>query len=135
MRAFSATILTSLLLAGCAGTPQSVASTAPVFTGQPLAASVTSDLPRVARPLHYAIDIVPDAAKLSFTGTSSVDLEVYEPTDTVTLQAAELDIASARLLGASGTGPARALAVTLDPEKQTVALGTGATIAPSTFLR
>ncbi|MBO9498146.1 MAG: M1 family metallopeptidase [Novosphingobium sp.] len=106
---------------------------APKFIGEPLAADVVSDLPRIARPLHYTIDIAPDAAKLTFTGTSSVDLEVYRPTDTLTLQALELDIASARLLGANGAGPGRALSVRLDPEKQTVVLGTGAPIAPGTY--
>ena len=108
-----------VLLAGCAGVPQGTSST-PVFTTQPLAESVTSDLPRIARPLHYRIDISPDAAKLTFTGRSSVDLEVFEATDTLTLNALELDIASATLLGANGAGPARDLSVKFDAGNQTV---------------
>ncbi|WEK45294.1 MAG: M1 family metallopeptidase [Candidatus Andeanibacterium colombiense] len=132
MRVFPSTLFAALLLAGCASVPQGTAST-PAPTAQPLAASVTSDLPRIARPLHYAIDIVPDAQKLTFAGTSSVDLEVYEATDTLTLQALELDIASARLLGANGAGPARALSIRLDRESQTVKLGTGDRIAPGTY--
>ena len=132
MRAFTSAIFASLLLAGCAGVPQGTSST-PVFTTQPLAESVTSDLPRIARPLHYRIDISPDAAKLTFNGRSSVDLEVFEATDTLTLNALELDIASATLLGANGAGPARDLSVKFDAGNQTVKLGTGDAVAPGTY--
>lgn len=130
MRAFSTILFASTLLAGCASVPQQAAS-APGFTTRPLAEGVTSDLPRVAHPLHYRIDIVPDAERLTFAGTASVDLEVFVPTDTLTLQALELDISLARLVARDG--PARDLAVAFDAEKQTVNLGTGEPIAPGTY--
>ena len=44
----------------------------------PLPESVPSDLPRTARPLHYRIEVVPDAANLVFSGSASIDVEVFE---------------------------------------------------------
>jgi aminopeptidase N len=122
----------ALLLAGSAAVPVAEA-VAQALTLAPLPESVPSDLPRQARPLHYRIDVTPNAQALTFTGNSSIDLEVYEPTNALTLHALELDITSARLLGANGTGPATDLAVTLDPDDQTVRFAAPATIAPGRY--
>ena len=48
-------------------------------------------MPRNVRPLHYSISAVPDAANLRFTGRTDVDIEVLEATDSITLNAAELE--------------------------------------------
>jgi aminopeptidase N len=53
------------------------------------------------RPLHYAISIVPDAANLRFAGSEQVDIEVLEPTDTIVLNAAELDFGTVTADGAT----------------------------------
>ena len=47
-------------------------------------------LPGGVTPIHYDIDVVPDAANLRFGGTMSADLQVAQPTDTLTLNAANL---------------------------------------------
>ncbi len=83
-------------------------------------AQTTTQLPRNARPLHYAVTITPDAWNLSFLGKVQIDFEVLSPTDTVTLQAADLAIASATLRTPAGKQlPA---VVTLDAHEQTARL-------------
>ncbi len=57
----------------------------------------TTQLPRNARPVHYNVTITPNAQDLSFLGKAQIDFEVLSPTDTVTLQAADLAISSAIL--------------------------------------
>jgi aminopeptidase N len=94
--ASSLAIATFLLLAGCA-TPSTEAPTAAA------SAQVPSQLPRNVRPLHYSISIMPDAANLRFRGRTAIDIEVREPTDRITLNAAELDFEGAALIP-YGTG-------------------------------
>lgn len=88
------------------------------LTAQPLPASTNTDLPRMARPLHYTITIVPDAANLRFSASSSVDIEVFEETDLVTMHAVDLDIQSASLIDLS-TGESEPLTVYYDTDEQT----------------
>jgi aminopeptidase N len=124
--AFSAAA--AVLLAGSAGV--AVAQTAP--TG-PLPDSITSNLPRSAAPLHYRIDVRPDAKKLTFTGTASITLRVFEATDTLTLNANELTIASARLSPEGGKGAAVALTATVDADKEQVRFTAPKAIQPGTY--
>ncbi len=67
----------------------------PIFAAAPV--ETPTQLPRDIRPLRYALDIVPDAKALRFTGKAAIDLEVLRPTESVTLNALELDIASVRI--------------------------------------
>jgi len=132
LRPLSATLFASLLLAGCAAVP-AVHAAAPALALAPLPGTVPSDLPRIARPLHYRIDVTPDAEALTFAGRSAVDLELFESGDTLTLHALELDIASARLLGADGQGPATELRVALDRDNQLVRVTAPARLAPGRY--
>ena len=77
---------------------------------------VPSQLPRNVRPLHYTIAAAPDAANLRFTATAMIEIEVLEPTDTIVLNAAELDFARVTL---DGGAEAR---VSTDAEAQTAQL-------------
>jgi aminopeptidase N len=90
----SLALATSLSLAGCATTTPGPPAAAPAA-----AAQIPSQLPRNVRPLHYAISAAPDAANLRFTGSAQIDIEVLEPTDTIILNAAELDFASVTIDG------------------------------------
>ena len=108
MKRYAVTALTALLLAGCASTSTPKVSGG-VLTTSPLPESVPSDLPRTARPLHYRIDVVPDAANLTFAGTTSIDLEVFELTDALTLHANELEFSAARLMSADCSGQQNSL--------------------------
>jgi len=58
---------------------------------------VPTQLPRTARPMHYSISVVPDAATLRFTGSEAIDIEVLQPTDSITLNAAALEFQAVTL--------------------------------------
>jgi len=128
------TIAPAALLAGCT-TPAAdapLASTAPLTT-QPLPASVPSDLPRTARPLHYAISVVPDAANLAFTGSTVIDVEVFERTNTLVLNAVDLTFSSASLAPANAGGQPVALRTSVDADAQTVTLTAPAAFGPGAY--
>lgn len=107
----------------------------PAFGQQPAnpsaAAGVHTDLPRVAHPVHYTIAITPDAAKLAFSGTSSVDLEVTEAAPYLTLHALELNIASATLTPQGGAPVP--VTVTLDAASQTARFTAAQPLAPGKY--
>jgi aminopeptidase N len=130
LKRLAVSALTALLLAG--GAAASLAQ-APALTTAPLPESVPSDLPRTARPLHYRIEVVPDAANLVFSGTSSIDIEVFERTEALTLHANELTFRSARLFPAGGTGEGIRLEPEVDAETQTVRLKAPGPIAPGKY--
>lgn len=117
-------LVASLKLACCALALVSL----PAMTA-PLAAAtaetgVTTQLPDVARPIHYAISIKPDMTGLRFDGTAKIDIEVLKPTTTITLNAADLTFASARVTG----GPKAV--VTVDAGAQTATLTFDAPLKP-----
>ena len=124
-------LATALLLGGTAAFSSTVAAQ-PAAALQPLAEAVPSDLPRTARPLHYAIAIEPDATKLTFTGQSSADIEVFAATPDLTVHAVDLAISEARLVPADG-GTAIALKIALDPDNQLVRFKAASTIAPGRY--
>jgi aminopeptidase N len=82
------------------------------FAGLSLAASLLATsamaapgrLPVGVTPLSYDITVEPDAAKLTFTGSETIAIQVTKPTRTVTLNAADIAIASVML---NGTIPAK----------------------------
>jgi aminopeptidase N len=75
-------------------------------------------LPKEVVPAAYRIQLIPDLARLSFTGVEEVDVRVTRPTATVTLNAAELAISRAAVAGAGA-----ALAeVSYDNKKNTATL-------------
>jgi aminopeptidase N len=86
----------------------------PAAAAPPAAAqSVPTQLPANVRPLHYAIDAIPDAANLRFSASVRIDIQVLEATDTITLNAAELEFARVTL---DGGAPAQ---VSVNAEAQT----------------
>ncbi|ANU06954.1 M1 family metallopeptidase [Paraurantiacibacter namhicola] len=143
---FAAISATAILLAGCATVPPpemasadtavgtSMPARAPVPGGplQPLPADVNTDLPRTAAPAHYRIHVVPDMANLTFTGSSSVEMQVFEETDTIVLHANQLMIDSAILVPLAG-GEARMLETTLDADAQLASFTDGASILPGYY--
>lgn len=103
-------------LAGCASTPSEAPQT--TATARADGVRIPTQLPGNVRPLHYSIAAAPDAANLRFTAHSRTDIEVIEATDTITLNAAELEFQTVTLTGPDGT--ARRLArISADPEAQT----------------
>ena len=65
------------------------------------ASAAPSRLPTNVRPLHYEIVVEPDAAKLSFTGTETVTVNVLAATRSIVLNAADLTIVRASIDGES----------------------------------
>jgi aminopeptidase N len=56
-------------------------------------------LPAGVTPLSYDITVEPDAAKLTFTGSETIAIQVAKPTRTITINAADIAIASVKLDG------------------------------------
>jgi aminopeptidase N len=89
-------------------------------TSAPTVPLVTSQLPRNAVPSHYKITVTPNAADLSFTSKVSIDINLVEASDSITLNAADLVFAKAGIRQGKGkTTPAK---VTLDAAAQTATL-------------
>ena len=124
-------LATALLLASTTSLA-SISIAQPATPPQPLSESVPSDLPRTARPLHYTIAIEPDAAKLTFTGQSSAEIEVSAATSELVLRAVDLKIAEARLVPAAG-GTAIPLKISLDEDKQFARFVAPNRIAPGRY--
>lgn len=98
-----------IVLGGCAtsgGKPDTGATMAPAaFAASPdnIDKSQTTQLPRDAVPRNYAIEVAPHADTLTFDGKVRITLDVTEPTDTLTFNAADLAIARATITAADGT--------------------------------
>jgi aminopeptidase N len=137
MRQTLAAAASAFLLSGCAATaidaPMAAAplpSDAPAFV--PPAANVTSDLPRNAAPSLYRIHVRPDMDALTFAANSSVEIEVFEPSDALVLHANNLDITKAMLVQHDGGTP-RAMQIAMDEAAQTVRFADGAPIVPGRY--
>ncbi|WP_156678639.1 M1 family metallopeptidase [Sphingomonas profundi] len=70
-------------------------------------------LPANVTPLHYDIRVVPDAARLSFTGSEDITIAVTAPTRTIVLNAADLTVGAVTLDGRPGQASLDAAAQTL----------------------
>src|SRR5205085_9998060 len=92
----------------------------------------TTELPRVARPSHYTISVTPDAQALTFTGQETVDLDVFEPTTTLALNAAHITIQRASLTPAAGGG-AIPLTVALDSARETATFTAPTLLQPGAY--
>lgn len=130
-----AAAVSSLSLAGCAAQPgvesHAPVAAAPALTGAPLDISVPSQLPRIARPVHYDISVTPDAKALRFAGEAGIDFELYKPSGMLTLNALDLSFASASLTGADGK--AIPLTVAVDAAAQTASFTAPAPLAPGKY--
>lgn len=68
-------------------------------------AASTTQLPRDVRPTHYEVAIDPDAAALAFKGNVAISIDVLQPTASITLNAVDLKVTSARLSQSKGGTP------------------------------
>ncbi len=78
---------------------------------------VPSQLPRNAAPLHYAITVSPDAAKLRYDGNVRIEFELRTASRSVTLNAADIEfravsIAKGRMAAMPATATVNAAAQT-----------------------
>ncbi len=102
-----------------------VAPVAVLLSSTLLSAATTTPgrLPSGVTPMHYDITVTPNAEKLVFSGSETIDVKVDEPTDNITLNAAELEISKASLDGVV------AKSVKLDAAAQTVTLSFDAPVS------
>ena len=77
-------------------------------------------LPAGVRPRHYRLTLRPDLKSFTFSGNAVIEVELAEPTRTITMNAAELEVASASLSIGGETVDHRSIA--LNAEAETVAL-------------
>jgi aminopeptidase N len=86
----------------------------------PAAGTVTTQLPRNAVPAHYRITVTPDAANLKFTGKTSIDVTLLEPSKSVTLNAADLTFAKAGIRRGKGKLTPATVATNADAQTATL---------------
>jgi aminopeptidase N len=75
-------------------------------------------LPQTVRPEHYALTLTPNLKTATFSGVESIDVILAEPTDRITLNAAEIAFES---VAATASGKELKATVALDKEKQQAA--------------
>lgn len=79
----------------------------------------TTQLPRTVRPSHYDVSIVPHAQTLTFDGKVSIDVDVLQPTTSITLNAVDMMFSKVSLAPAKGKAMFAAPRVSLDAAAQT----------------
>jgi aminopeptidase N len=95
------------------------------------AAGITTQLPRGAVPGHYAIEVTPDAAKLTFTGKVTIDVTVSTAMPALVLNAADLSFGDVMLTPAKGKAIKGSAKV--DADAQTVTLDFGKPLVPGQY--
>ncbi|KAL7752420.1 hypothetical protein RI367_001954 [Sorochytrium milnesiophthora] len=75
-------------------------------------------LPHNVRPSHYDLTLRPDLENFTFTGVEEITVAVLEETDTIVLNAIDLDVKSATI--AFGQGTYDSAAPTYNKDEQTV---------------
>ncbi|MFA9216313.1 MAG: M1 family metallopeptidase [Sphingomonadaceae bacterium] len=85
-------------------------------------AATPTQLPRTAIPSHYALSLVPDAAHLSFEASVTIALELRQPTNMITLNAADLNFAGAMISAGPGQPPQAASRIDVDAAAQTASI-------------
>ena len=122
----------ALLLSGLALTvaacskpaPKEPSTTPAALAGTPAKPGAALRLPDTVLPVSYRIDLTPDAQKLAFSGSETIQLQVRQQVQTITLNALELSISRASLDGKPATK------ITFDPAAQTASFDFGQAIAP-----
>ena len=135
MRLLATASLLALALAGCARTTTAeTAAHAQAAPPQAATRQVPTQLPANVRPVQYAIQVTPDPANLRFAGRADIDIRVLEPTDTITLNAADLEFDRVSLGGGSGAPLAlNPSDIDTDADRQTATFRFGRDIPPGPY--
>jgi aminopeptidase N len=75
-------------------------------------------LPAGVRPEHYALTITPDLAKARFSGSETIQIVLEAPTNTITLNAAEIEFGPVQAIVGDDSPKIQTATVTLDTTKQ-----------------
>lgn len=92
-----------------------------------------TQLPRTIRPTHYDIAIVPDAAKLRFSGTAGIDIDVLQATDRIVLNAIDMTFPKVVLNADAGAPALASPKVDIDAQTQTASFVFAHTLAPGHY--
>jgi puromycin-sensitive aminopeptidase len=85
-------------------------------------------LPSNVQPTSYAIHLTPDLVAFTFAGKESVAIDVLESTDTIVLNASELQVSEATFTDASGAATT-ASGIAMDADEETLTLTFPSTIS------
>ncbi len=80
-----------------------------------LSAASAQRLPQTVRPEHYSLKLTPDLKAATFSGVETIDVNLAEPTDHITLNAIEIAFESVSVVAGDKQQKA---AVSLDKEKE-----------------
>jgi puromycin-sensitive aminopeptidase len=83
-------------------------------------------LPRTVLPQRYELTLTPDLKAFTFDGRESVDVSITESVDEIVLNADELEIRSARLVGTDGAERVGAISYDADNERAIIHLDAAA---------
>jgi aminopeptidase N len=119
-------LLFSAIALALAGTSLSGAAIAQQTTSAEVIG--TTQLPRSVRPMHYTLAITPHVDTLSFDGKATVEVDVLQPTASITLNALNLAFSKVSLAPMSGKGSYAAPKVTVNTEAQTATFTFPATL-------
>jgi aminopeptidase N/puromycin-sensitive aminopeptidase len=81
----------------------------------PAVSATAQRLPGTARPSHYTLTLTPDLQTAKFSGVETIDVTLAEPSDRITLNAAEIDFQSVTV---TANGKQQTAAVSLDKDKE-----------------
>jgi puromycin-sensitive aminopeptidase len=93
---------------------------------------VTYRLPRTVEPERYELTLTPDLDAAAFAGEAKVQVRVNEPITEIVLNAVELDIHSAELVG--GAGSRLSGRVTLDDSEERAIISLDGTARPGPWV-
>jgi aminopeptidase N/puromycin-sensitive aminopeptidase len=72
-------------------------------------------LPQTVRPQHYTLRLTPDLKATAFSGMESIDVNLAEPTDHITLNAIEIDF---KIVTVTAGGKEQKAVISLDKDKE-----------------
>jgi puromycin-sensitive aminopeptidase len=92
-------------------------------------------LPTTVLPRHYRLTLEPDLDAATFAGEVEIDLTVEVTTESIVLNAAELEISTAELRSGDGGGLRTATSISLDPveERAVLTFDGGLATGPATL--
>jgi aminopeptidase N len=127
-------LVTASLLALALGGHARAAQEAPT-AAVPTAAErrIPTQLPANVRPVSYGILIQPNPHNLRFKGSVLTQIDVVEATDEIVMNAADLDLRSATLIGRVNDPEIAASRISIDEGKQTATVHFAKPVAPGRY--
>ncbi|MDP9109341.1 MAG: M1 family metallopeptidase, partial [Pseudomonadota bacterium] len=111
----------------------SSADSSPNTAGPVAAQAITTQLPRSVVPLHYDVDLIPDAAHGRFAASAAIEIEVIAPTRAITFNAAGLAIRQARLTDAQTHRSVASSRIDTNAGQETVTVNFAHVLSPGRY--